>query len=45
MLKLLLAFLLMLALPPGAGRRETEAATAGTDAGSAAPGNEGIVHV
>jgi EmrB/QacA subfamily drug resistance transporter len=41
----LFSFLLMLALPAQAGRRPAEATAAEPEAGSAAAGNEGVVHV
>jgi len=41
----LLAFLLMLALPAGAGRREAQASPADPELGQAVTGGEGAVHV
>jgi EmrB/QacA subfamily drug resistance transporter len=41
----LLAFLLMLALPAGAGRREAQAGAADPEPGPAVAGTEGAVHV
>jgi hypothetical protein len=41
----LLAFLLMLALPAGAGRREAQSSAADPELGPVVAGTEGAVHV